>query len=68
MRKLSLLLVLCLLLVGFASCNENKDEATSTADQSANTTQTEVQSTDAPTEEKNDNASQTPQDKWTGRY
>ena len=69
MRKLSLLLVLCLMLCCFAACKDDKQtEPTPTAPPSSQTTtQAPEGDTTKPTEVES-KVPETPQDKWTERY
>ena len=66
MRKLSLLLVLCLMLVCFVSCKDDQKDGGST-DNGTTTTQA-TQTTEAPTDEESTKTPETPQSNWTGRY
>ena len=66
MRKLSLLLVFCLMLVCFASCKDDQTDGGST-DNGTTTTQA-TQTTEAPTDEESTKTPETPQSNWTGRY
>ena len=70
MRKLSLLLLMCLMLVCFASCNGDKGAESSTegGNKDAQTTVQVNEDTEAPTKEASTKAPETPQSNWTGRY
>ena len=67
MRKLSLLLALCLMLVCFVSCKDDKKDDVGT-DNGTTTTQA-AQTTEAPTDDEDSTKTpETPQSNWTGRY
>ena len=67
MKKLSLLLALCLLTACLASCGGDKTDAAETGSQ-ATTTTAAAQTTEAPTEEETTKEPEVPQDDWTARY
>lgn len=70
MRKLSLLLAICLMLVCLVACNEEPEAGATTTSASTEakiTTQT-TEVTDTPTVEETTKAPETPQSNWTGRY
>lgn len=67
MRKLSLLLAICLMLVCFVSCKDDQKDEGSTTDGGIATTQS-TGTTEAPTDDESTKTPETPQDKWTGRY
>lgn len=71
MRKFSLLLVLCIMLVSFVSCGDDiaKDPVSTTETNNTEVTTEVPDVTEAPTEGENETeAPETPQDKWTQRY
>ena len=74
MRKLSLLLVLCMLLACFASCGDNTTQTPDTTDDFEVTTKAPAatkapEDTEETTEKETEtDAPETPQDKWTERY
>lgn len=69
MRKLSFVLILCLLIGCFVACNDNGQTESPSTDTGnpAVTTQAPDENDGTPTEEVT-KAPETPQDKWTQRY
>ena len=69
MRKLSIVLILCLLLGCLLACNDKGTPASTTtgAGESKVTTQAPAEDNETPTEAVT-KAPETPQDKWTQRY
>lgn len=71
MRKLSLLLAICLMLICFVACNNEPAGSEVPTTEGSNDTQTTTQASDVtetPTDDAATKVPETPQDKWTGRY